>query len=286
MGKMYKSRVRFQFTPLREGRRVLKIRLVVDCYFNSRPSARGDIQISILFWRLSAFQFTPLREGRRAGAETKYQRDVFQFTPLREGRQRGDTIRPPSTNFNSRPSARGDSVVKFAEALGVFQFTPLREGRRRVPRLSCRALRHFNSRPSARGDASMISRASPLVFQFTPLREGRHPPSEEAKRPCGFQFTPLREGRRWRGAPGIARENFNSRPSARGDGSAGGYLRGLPHFNSRPSARGDNSDCFKKQLRALFQFTPLREGRRLPLFRVRQVQDISIHAPPRGATRE
>ena len=86
MGKMYKSRVRFQFTPLREGRRVLKIRLVVDCYFNSRPSARGDIQISILFWRLSAFQFTPLREGRRAGAETKYQRDVFQFTPLREGR--------------------------------------------------------------------------------------------------------------------------------------------------------------------------------------------------------
>ena len=174
MGKMYKSRVRFQFTPLREGRRVLKIRLVVDCYFNSRPSARGDIQISILFWRLSAFQFTSLREGRRAGAETKYQRDVFQFTPLREGRQCPPSLLQIPYYFNSRPSARGDLPFRDTSALlGLFQFTPLREGRLQhdihsvpvivisihAPPRGATICHHlvdfrfdFNSRPSARGD--------------------------------------------------------------------------------------------------------------------------------------
>ena len=40
-------------------------------------------------------------------------------------------------------------------------------------------------------------------------------------------------------------------------------------------------------LRALmgFQFTPLREGRRVPYSAVLDVSPISIHAPPRGATR-
>ena len=34
----------------------------------------------------------------------------------------------------------------------------------------------------------------------------------------------------------------------------------------------------------LFQFTPLREGRRARAVTLRQVMEISIHAPPRGAT--
>ena len=48
---------------------------------------------------------------------------------------RGATTRPPSfgwggTDFNSRPSARGD-VAALSEKAGIskFQFTPLREGR-------------------------------------------------------------------------------------------------------------------------------------------------------------
>ena len=53
-------------------------------------------------------------------------------------------------------------------------------------------------------------------------------------------------------------------------------------FNSRPSARGDAS--FFAALRAyLFQFTPLREGRRRRAVFPR-AEGISIHAPPRGAT--
>ena len=78
--------------------------------------------------------------------------------------------------------------------------------------------------------------------------------------------------------------HFNSRPSARGDTSITSISALKTHFNSRPSARGDCAAvCYKilivisihapprgatnliitdaKQHR-LFQFTPLREGRR------------------------
>ena len=80
----------------------------------------------------------------------------------------------------------------------------------------------------------------------------------------------------------------------------------LLNFNSRPSARGDGKQPKKYSAEALFQFTPLREGRRAgksqtacglhfnsrPSARGDQVhagtkheKTISIHAPPRGATR-
>ena len=59
----------------------------------------------------------------------------------------------------------------------------------------------------------------------------------------------------------------------------------LEHFNSRPSARGD-LHLFPRQRPHLcrFQFTPLREGRQVVALLVAEVL-ISIHAPPRGATR-
>ena len=76
----------FQFTPLREGRpeqsatrclthfisihappRGATLRFgqfFLHFYFNSRPSARGDLERSISMSAFFAFQFTPLREGR------------------------------------------------------------------------------------------------------------------------------------------------------------------------------------------------------------------------------
>ena len=77
----------FQFTPLREGRlNAVQYEHSQD-YFNSRPSARGDA-------------FPGVREsGRRE----------FQFTPLREGRRCSTRITSSPTYFNSRPSARGDT---------------------------------------------------------------------------------------------------------------------------------------------------------------------------------
>ena len=77
-----------------------------------------------------------------------------------------------------------------------------------------------------------------------------------------FQFTPLREGRRIGQNAGERRGTyFNSRPSARGDLM---YVssRSAKYFNSRPSARGD----WHTHLHSCIGY-------------------ISIHAPPRGATK-
>ena len=59
---------KFQFTPLREGRPTVTHSGIVRFYFNSRPSARGDLLRLLMLLRLSLFQFMPLREGRRSGS--------------------------------------------------------------------------------------------------------------------------------------------------------------------------------------------------------------------------
>ena len=56
--------LKFQFTPLREG----------------RPTTRFQMSQS------GIFQFTPLREGRHMMRSTDGYDREFQFTPLREGR--------------------------------------------------------------------------------------------------------------------------------------------------------------------------------------------------------
>ena len=143
---------RFQFTPLREGRR-LKLAVTINCFnFNSRPSARGDV-IHLLTEYNTLFQFTPLREGRHAQFASLRHALLFQFTPLREGRLATLPKWTIFQNFNSRPSARGDGIRRGSRsaswdisihapprgATGLesvyndhvckFQFTPLREGR-------------------------------------------------------------------------------------------------------------------------------------------------------------
>ena len=128
----------FQFTPLREGRQSRRpatlpwesisihapprgatdghpARFRRPVYFNSRPSARGDLADCGNVRHRRAFQFTPLREGRRSIYRSPH----------------------ANTDFNSRPSARGDAQ-RFPSKThpALFQFTPLREGRRFVGRAS------------------------------------------------------------------------------------------------------------------------------------------------------
>ena len=76
-----------------------------------------------------------------------------------------------------------------------------------------------------------------------------------------FQFTPLREGRL----------------------CFSGMVSPLYYFNSRPSARGDGITVQAYSM-IEFQFTPLREGRPEVVGGAIANQNISIHAPPRGAT--
>ena len=167
----------------------------------------------------------------------------------------------------------------------AFQFTPLREGRLQW----------------------LVYTQCIRKFQFTPLREGRRVSRSQTRKRRKFQFTPLREGRRSRSARRVRPFYFNSRPSARGDlrdccyrerehiisihapprgatkSSASRRTRGT-YFNSRPSARGDRDVALRRQLRAAFQFTPLREGRQKRRNGACASWLISIHAPPRGAT--
>ena len=101
-------------------------------YFNSRPSARGDLfrlqrdyhgaLISIhapprgatfLVWQVEGEILISIHAPPR-GATPPAQPQirtacVFQFTPLREGRQVYKSHGFGRTYFNSRPSARGDS---------------------------------------------------------------------------------------------------------------------------------------------------------------------------------
>ena len=299
----------FQFTPLREGRRKASSFAANPWNFNSRPSARGDVshdcdnrqshRISIHapprgatiaaatgYIGQGEFQFTPLREGRLPrNYHLREATKIFQFTPLREGRlfpplrealtgnfnsrpsARGDLVMrlvsPARQYFNSRPSARGDTVSKSALCvMRTFQFTPLREGRHTSHRRLLRE-EYFNSRPSARGDTqqSGCRRTRARYFNSRPSARGDFVAFRQ-RLPCKFQFTPLREGRlEFLSILDGSIFDFNSRPSARGDRVARLSRRALRHFNSRPSARGD-------------KFTLRTDKQTL----------ISIHAPPRGAT--
>ena len=157
----WKACRRFQFTPLREGRRSLFTSAAVICYFNSRPSARGDQRPhNALVNGIISIHAPPRGATLRVFSHSSI--CSFQFTPLREGRP-----------YASREAA----------AAIEFQFTPLREG-------------HFNSRPSARGDVlAILGIVTDPTFQFTPLREGRQQAELLAMHGIEFQFTPLREGR-------------------------------------------------------------------------------------------
>ena len=123
---------KFQFTPLREGRRCFAASRSGRSYFNSRPSARGDPDRRTASCHRSHFNSRPSARGDRS---------------------RADALLTLGRDFNSRPSARGDRPAPSADQHHQpFQFTPLREGRRGCPHDAQRGL-DFNSRPSARGDS-------------------------------------------------------------------------------------------------------------------------------------
>ena len=150
---------KFQFTPLREGRRRLWTRQTAA-------------------WQ---FQFTPLREGRRGHARRITSAVISIHAPPRGATFRGshaDLLRLISIHAPPRGATlaclgllalpcisihappRGATAPYDCTALGIeeFQFTPLREGRRKpLPSIADR-IRDFNSRPSARGDGERLGK--------------------------------------------------------------------------------------------------------------------------------
>ena len=122
--------------------------------------------------------------------------------------------------------------------------------------------RNFNSRPSARGDVVKvpICRASEISIHAPP--RGATPPLPMHKQQL---------------------MNFNSRPSARGDSASRSPLW-HHEFQFTPLREGRHKKSVAVRNGNKFQFTPLREGR-LCGFPTTFALQISIHAPPRGATK-
>ena len=122
---------------------------------------------------------------------------------------------------------------------------------------------YFNSRPSARGDdATGKALGLPDISIHAPPRGATRRILRRALR-LQFQFTPLREGRH--GTSLAIRQAFS--------------------FQFTPLREGRRTAALHAAIAALFQFTPLREGRRVLRRVERHAVVISIHAPPRGATR-
>ena len=119
----------FQFTPLREGRLPSTRAAITTFYFNSRPSARGDVR-TWSNWDGTSISIHAPPRGATVCYGRIYYEIVFQFTPLREGRL---------------------CVRCYVPACRIFQFTPLREGRPADSKTAVKRI-YFNSRPSARGD--------------------------------------------------------------------------------------------------------------------------------------
>ena len=198
------------------------------------------------------------------GSEGKRSVTKFQFTPLREGRQRRDRAGYRRPHFNSRPSARGDPILSA---------------------IWCNTA-YFNSRPSARGDMVRRCRCwSTLAISIHAPPRGATRGDATRKKVAIFQFTPLREGRLRSHRVKAINYYFNSRPSARGDNTLIGLRVTHDDFNSRPSARGDLVGKCAHGAQNNFNSRPSARGDRKRNAPDRCTRLISIHAPPRGATR-
>ena len=126
--------------------------------------------------------------------------------------------------------------------------------------------------------------SSTTIFQFTPLREGRRQRNGAAAGRRIFQFTPLREGRHGDTPRHCIRFQFQFTPLREGRPSPDNTRPASTAFQFTPLREGRHKVDSAYVYTIEFQFTPLREGRR-EVGGISNMRRISIHAPPRGATR-
>ena len=167
-----------------------------------------------------------------------------------------------------------------SELMGKFQFTPLREGRPTVTHSGivrfyfnstplregpCRRCYsgsvYFDSCPSARGDGPAPDATQAQFISIHAPPRGATRQAKSAGSPRGFSIHAPPRGATWWGISCFGRHDFNSRPSARGDWRCLPRWARTRQISIHASARGDGNP-----------YTPLIR------------QNISIHAPPRGAT--
>ena len=122
----------FQFTPLREGRQAVGAMPTYRAYFNSRPSARGDVDRGGARRNRRVISIhAPPRGATLHEKRGKLSGLISIHAPPRGATADVHAGRGKVTDFNSRPSARGDvGFPSLSKSSLSFQFTPLREGRR------------------------------------------------------------------------------------------------------------------------------------------------------------
>ncbi len=173
---MFEKAKRFQFTPLREGRR--NVQLLRYCYkdFNSRPSARGDTAGIPRHNGDDGISIHAPPRGATSAANVPREQQQFQFTPLREGRLKFCSCGRLLRRISIHAPPRGATYCFFSTGKNrhEFQFTPLREGRR-LRRGEALALDIISIHAPPRGATNSRLRIfmNKILFQFTPLREGR-----------------------------------------------------------------------------------------------------------------
>ena len=220
MQKKITGRNTFQFTPLREGRPSGCIRSrSVPISIHAPP--RGATKSGR---KCSSFSMISIHAPPRGATHMVFSIPkfaiLFQFTPLREGRQIIKGLGGAAkTYFNSRPSARGDTLV---------------EKVKKLPDISIHAPPRGATTPAAQAATH-----KPISIHAPP--RGATGDDDRPRREDEFQFTPLREGRLCHACVGISSlPYFNSRPSARGDGKRYAISANLL-FNPYKSAWLNNS---------------------------------------------
>ena len=123
----------FLLTPLRKGRPILSVYLVIDFRtFLLTPLREGRRSPTYTrFGNSSHFYSRPCGRGDPAG-KAEYVGQVFLLTPLRERRRScSRCCSSTDSHFYSRPCGRGDVARSSVAAMSFpFLLTPLREGRR------------------------------------------------------------------------------------------------------------------------------------------------------------
>ena len=179
----------FQFTPLREGRQQRERCLNHSQHFNSRPSARGDrvfccgclagiISIhapprgATQIHRCTAVVHTisihaPPRGATRSKVASAGAKKDFNSRPSARGDSSVHGLHKVHDNFNSRPSARGDRLRCPSRILPVLIsiHAPPR-GATQSACLPCLFSADFNSRPSARGDLLRVLVECPRLISI------------------------------------------------------------------------------------------------------------------------
>ena len=122
-------------------------------------------------------------------------------------------------------------------------------------------------------------------FQFTPLREGRLFALLRSSAACLISIHAPARGATCRcDISGLGRPYFNSRPCERGDPFSFFDHVACNIFQFTPLREGRRQKHEENQRESEFQFTPLREGRQEKVHIYVRIVHISIHAPARGAT--